>query len=64
MTVPTAAEVLSFIDYFAGQEDTAEDVRDFVQKAARAIEEIWTFDEWMNEPELASVVHWLQEREP
>jgi hypothetical protein len=38
-TKPTAADVLRYLDTFAGQENDAEEVRDFVQDAARMIDE-------------------------
>lgn len=34
---PTAEDVLAYIDEFQGQEDDAEQVRDFVQAAARMV---------------------------
>lgn len=63
LTKPTAADVLRFLDQFAGQEDEAEDVRDFVQEAARMIDEGKSlYDFGMSG--LASFVSWYWENPP
>lgn len=58
---PTAADVLVFLDTFAGQENTAEEVRDFVQLAARFIDEGKPETEWQAHPMLEAFVEWLKE---
>jgi hypothetical protein len=60
----TAAEVLSFLDFFAGQEDTAEDVRDFVQMAGRFVAEGKTRQDFRQEEEMfGGFISWLEEQE-
>ncbi len=59
----TAAEVLDFIDTFAGQENTAEEVRDFVQRAARAVREGETHEALAEDPIMCSFVEWCREGE-
>jgi hypothetical protein len=60
----TAAEVLSFLDFFAGQEDTAEDVRDFVQMAGRFVAEGKTRTDFRHEEEMfGGFISWLEEQE-
>jgi hypothetical protein len=58
-----ASEVLAFVDYFAGQEDTAEDVRDFVQRAARAVSEGETREQLHAEPLLGGFISWCEEQD-
>jgi hypothetical protein len=57
----TAADVLDFIDMFAGQENTGDEVRDFVQTAARFLAQQRSTEEWRNEPTLAMFVEWHEE---
>jgi ADP-ribose pyrophosphatase YjhB (NUDIX family) len=57
---PTAAEVLRFLDTFAGQENTAEEVRDFVQLAARYIDERRPMPDWLADAGLAGLVEWIR----
>ncbi len=57
---PTAADVLRYLDYFAGQEDEAEQVRDFVQKAAMFIAERKTRAEWLAEAEFEQLINWIE----
>ena len=59
----TADDVLEFIDTFAGQENTGDEVRDFVQLAARFIAENKPVSEWHKEPVLEMFVEWCAERE-
>jgi hypothetical protein len=59
---PTAAEVLEFLDYFAGQENDAEEVRDFVQLAARFVDGCYPLRDWEQEPILSGFVEWLKEK--
>lgn len=56
----TPAAVLDFLDTFAGQENTAEEVRDFVQLAARFIEQNKPVAKWKDEPTLFAFVEWLE----
>lgn len=56
----TAAEVLGYLDYFAGQENTAEEVRDFVQEAARMVTEGKTYREF-GMAGYAGFVEWCDE---
>lgn len=58
---PSAAEVLRFIDTFAGQENTAEEVRDFVQRAAMFVDEDKPETEWADDPMLAMFAEWARE---
>ena len=61
---PTAADVLRFIDMFAGQENVAEEVCDFVQKAARLIDQGATRQEWLDSgPEMIGLIEWLEGEE-
>lgn len=63
LTKPTAADVLRFLDTFAGQENDAEEVRDFVQEAARMVDEGKSlYDFGMSG--LASFVEWYWEYPP
>ncbi len=59
--IPTGAYVLKYLDYFAGQENTADEVRDFVQKAARFIDEQRPMSEWLVEDDLAMFIEWLHD---
>lgn len=60
--LPTAAHVLDYLDTFAGQENTAEEVRDFVQKAARFIHDRLPPEQWRAEPELDQFIDWVREQ--
>ncbi len=59
----SADDVLEFIDTFAGQENTPDEVCDFVQMAARFIGENKPVSDWRNEPMLAMFVEWCEDRE-
>jgi hypothetical protein len=59
-----ASEVLAFIDFYAGQENEAEEVRDFVQLAARGVAEGKTRREFAAVHQLAAFVIWSEERIP
>lgn len=59
----TADDVLEFIDTFAGQENTPDEVCDFVQMAARFIGESKPVSEWRAQPMLAMFVEWCEQRE-
>lgn len=59
-----AGEVLAFLDFFAGQEDTAEDVRDFVQLAARFVSEGKTRKDFRGHGvPLEGFVEWCEEQD-
>lgn len=58
---PDAGEVLRFLDTFAGQENTAEEVREFVQLAARYVDEDKSEGEWQANDTLASFIEWAKE---
>lgn len=57
-STPSAAQVLDFLDTFAGQENTAEEVRDFVQQAAMFVAEGKSREEWLEQPGLDGLVEW------
>lgn len=59
---PTAEQVLEFIDEFAGQEDDASEVRDFVQLAARFLADGESPEMWEEEPILQGFCGWLGEK--
>lgn len=58
----TASAVLAFLDTFAGQENTAEEVRDFVQLAARYLDEGKSQAEWQANDMLFVFVEWCNEQ--
>lgn len=58
---PTAADVLRFLHTFAGQENTAEEVCDFVQLAARYVDEHRPMTDWLADAGLAGLVEWIRE---
>ena len=60
MQTPTAEQVLRYIDYFAGQENTAEEVRDFVQKCARFLDEQVPQIQWETDNETSEFFDWCQ----
>lgn len=59
--VPSAEEVLRFIDFFAGQENTPEEVRDFAQIAARYVDEDRPFPIWAADDVTSGFASWLRE---
>lgn len=61
MAIPSATSILRYLDYFAGQENTAEEVREFVQLAARFIDERRLFADWQADPVLSSFAEWYSE---
>lgn len=61
MSTPSATSILRYIDYFSGQENTAEEVRDFVQIAARFIDERRPLADWQADPVLSSFAEWYVE---